>query len=79
MRTTVELSDRNRAKLLELAGERGEKGFSRFVNEAVEQYLKGQQERRQAKRKILELMGSLANGEAPDLRQTTASIRDRWR
>ncbi len=39
MRTTIELSERHRAALLRLAAERGDKGFSRLVGEAVEAYL----------------------------------------
>ena len=39
MRTTVELSDRVRAKLLELAARRGDRGFSALVEEAVERYV----------------------------------------
>jgi hypothetical protein len=39
MRTTIELDDVHRAALLRLAAERGEKGFSRLVGEAVEAYL----------------------------------------
>lgn len=39
MRTTIELPDEQRAKLLELAARRGEKGFSKLVQEAVAEYL----------------------------------------
>src|SRR5260370_421628 len=39
MRTTVEIADEHRARLVELAARRKEKGFSRIVSEAIEQYL----------------------------------------
>jgi len=39
--TTVEIRDRQRAKLFELAARRGEKGFSKLVQEAIDLYLKG--------------------------------------
>jgi tRNA(fMet)-specific endonuclease VapC len=39
MRTTIELKDESRAKLLAIAARRGEKGFSRLIDEAVEQYV----------------------------------------
>jgi len=39
VRTTVEISDAQRAALLKLAAERGEKGFSRLVGEALDRYL----------------------------------------
>ena len=39
MRTTVELKDKHRAKLLELAARRGQKGFSDLLAEAIDVYL----------------------------------------
>ena len=39
MRTTIELSDEHRARLLELAARRGEKGFSSIVEEALARFV----------------------------------------
>ena len=39
MRTTIELKPEHRARLLELAARRGEKGFSSVIAEAVDAYL----------------------------------------
>src|SRR3972149_4767993 len=39
MRTTVEITDEQRARLLELAARRGEKGFSKLVQEALERFI----------------------------------------
>ena len=39
-RTTIELTDLQRAQLLELAARRGERGFSKLVQEAVDAYLR---------------------------------------
>ena len=39
MRTTVELSDEQRAALLSLAAKRGLRGYSMLVQEALAQYL----------------------------------------
>ena len=50
VRTTIELRDDHRARLLEMAARRGEKGFSSLVAEAVELYLKAQQELDEARR-----------------------------
>ena len=38
MRTTIEMDDKHRAALLELAARRGEKGFSALVGEAIDAY-----------------------------------------
>lgn len=40
MRTTIELDGRLRARLVQVAAERGEKGYSHLINEAVEAYLR---------------------------------------
>jgi hypothetical protein len=79
MRTTIELKDEHRAKLLELAARRGEKGFSDLLAEAIDVYLEnlsGAAEKRQV---ALGLQGSLAGEEVDDLRRATRSLRRSWR
>jgi predicted CopG family antitoxin len=79
MRTTIELKDEHRAKLLELAARRGEKGFSDIVAEALEAYLVNLA-RDDEKRKIaLRLGGSLDAAEVEELRAATRSLRESWR
>ena len=79
MRTTIELRDDLRARLLEMAARRGEKGFSSLVAEAVEQYLKAQMELDEARNAALEARGSLGPKEAEGLRAATSRIRAEWR
>ncbi len=79
VRTTIEISDENRSKLLELAARRGEKGFSHLVDEAVTRYLGGLEEREKAKKKAIALKGSLLAAEADELRGNTKMIRGGWR
>lgn len=43
MRTTILLTDEQRAKLIELAAQRGHKGYSKLVQDAVDAYLAEQQ------------------------------------
>jgi len=40
MRTTIDLKPEHRARLLELAARRGERGFSSIIGEAVDARLK---------------------------------------
>ena len=42
MRTTIEIKPEHRAKLLELAARRGQKGFSQLIAEALEAFLRAQ-------------------------------------
>jgi hypothetical protein len=79
VRTTIEIRDEQRAKLLKLAGERGEKGFSHLVQEALDKYLdeaRGRTERVAAARAVL---GSLDDAGAAEMRAAVAKIRERWR
>jgi len=79
MRTTIELKDEHRAKLLELAARRGEKGFSDVLGEAIEVYL-GTLSRDEAKRQAaIELRGSLREADGRELREATRSLRESWR
>jgi len=79
MRTTIEIPDEQRARLLELAADRGEKGFSRLVQEALDLYLKGEQARRDRIESARSALGTLDDAEADELRGLVREIRARWR
>ena len=79
MRTTIEMKPEHRSRLLELAANRGEKGFSTVVAEALELYLKAQSGRKNAIESALTLKGSMKEAEAIDLLTRTQSIRGNWR
>ncbi len=79
MRTTIELKAEHRARLLQLAAERGEKGFSSLINEAVDVYLKTLAEREQARSEALKLLGSLSAKDADELRESVRKVRGHWR
>jgi hypothetical protein len=79
MRTTVELKDEHRAKLLELAARRGEKGFSEVLSEAIEIYLEALSRDEKNRQAALRLRGSLGEAEADELCQATRSLRESWR
>jgi len=79
MRTTIEMKPEHRARILELAANRGEKGFSTVVAEALELYLKAQDDRTAAIRKGLALKGSMSEADAAGLLTRTQRIRADWR
>jgi Arc/MetJ family transcription regulator len=79
MRTTIELRDDLRAKLLQIAGRRGEKGFSHLVEEAVDRYVAEESTREEARRLALAARGSLLHAEASELAARAAAIRETWR
>ena len=79
MRITIEMKPEHRARILELAASRGEKGFSTVIAEAVELYLEAQDRRLDAIRRALDLKGSMNEREASGLAARTHKIRAEWR
>jgi predicted transcriptional regulator len=79
MRTTIEIPDEQRAKLLKLAAERGEKGFSRLVQEALERYLDEQEAYEQRVQAALAALGTLSEEEAAELEESVQRLRSTWR
>jgi hypothetical protein len=79
MRTTIEMKPEHRAHILALAANRGEKGFSAVVAEALELYLEMQDGRESAIRKALALKGSATETEAAALAAHARKIRENWR
>ncbi len=69
----------HRARILELAAARGEKGFSNVVAEALELYLETQRNRTSAVRGALALKGCMDEAEAAALSADTQKIRTNWR
>lgn len=79
VRTTIEIKPEHRARLLELAACRGEKGFSSVIAEALESYLQGVSERERLRRRALRLRGTLPDAEAERFRRNTKALREFWR
>ncbi|MEW6229416.1 MAG: ribbon-helix-helix protein, CopG family [Bacillota bacterium] len=79
MRTTIEISNELRAKLLALAARRGLRGYSEIVREAVEEYIARQDKKQEALEKVLKLKGSLTSEEAEAAEKTIREFWDRWK
>ena len=79
MRTTIEIKDEHRAKLLEIAAQRGEKGFSKVVEEALEVFIQTQIKNDELRRRALRLRGAINQKEAKELRERTQALRENWR
>jgi predicted DNA-binding protein len=79
MRTTIELSREHRARLVELAARRGEKGFSKVVREALDHYLNKVDSREDAVREALGVLGSLDEEAADHFLDTSRRMRETWR
>lgn len=79
MRTTIEIKAEHRARLLELAARKGEKGFSGLISEALEAYLDAQARAEERRKQALALKGAIRRQEAEALRAAASSVRSSWR
>lgn len=81
MRTTVELRDDLRAALLAMAARRGEKGYSRVLEEAVEVGIRAIEaaEDDERLRRGLAALGSITGEEGEEMARRVRWARDHWR
>jgi Arc/MetJ-type ribon-helix-helix transcriptional regulator len=79
VRTTVEISDEQRSQLLRLAAQRGQKGFSSLIREALDLYMRQHRARREAVSRALQVRGSFSDVEADALQASVRSLRETWR
>ena len=85
MRTTIELTDDHRARLLALAARRRLRGYSVLIREAVERYLEEAldggrtQAGAKASRAARKIRGSVSETEAERMRRRIEKLWERWR
>jgi len=79
MRTTVELTEEQRSELLRLAAQRGLKGFSLLVQEALDAYLRGQPGKQDLIDAALGLKGTVSGKTADEFEERVTEIRKSWR
>jgi len=79
MRTTVEITDEQRSRLLAIAAERGLKGFSGVVREALDEYLAARAAAQNLIEKAQATRGALDEQEAEALTRKCAVLRKSWR
>jgi metal-responsive CopG/Arc/MetJ family transcriptional regulator len=79
MRTTVEITDAQRARLLELAARRGEKGFSKLVQDALDRYIDELEEHDRRVKDALSVLGKLDEKTARELEGNIKHLRKTWR
>lgn len=81
MRTTIELDETQLMKLKRLAAERGEKGYSRIISDALTRYFVelSAEEMEERRREVARLRGSISDEEAEHMRQVVRELRENWR
>ena len=79
MRTTIEISDKHRSILLSLAAEKGFRGYSRIVEEALDHYIANQYKKTDTKRRILKMKNTWAAEETRDTKARLNTLRENWK
>lgn len=75
----MEIPDEQRARLLNLAARRGEKGFSHLIQEAIANYLEEIERRESLVEDALSVIGTLDEEAADELEVAVRRIREFWR
>lgn len=78
MRTTIEISDHQRSVLVALAAQRGLRGYSEIIEEAVDRYLAEQMKNPETKARVLAAQGSWSQAEAKQVRAKLLDLREKW-
>ena len=78
MRTTIEISDHQRSVLVSLAAQRGLRGYSEIIQEALDKYIAEQVKVPEIKEKVLALQGSWQQDEAEQARSRLLELREKW-
>ena len=79
MRTTIEIRDDLRTRLIGLAAARGEKGYSRIVEEALVRYMRDEDRRDEWLGELLALRGTVSDEDAAAVREEIEKLRSGWR
>ena len=79
MRTTIELSDRHRSLLHALSSERGLRGYSKIIQEAIDFYIKEKAAKDNVVQELLKLKGAWSTEEGIRMRAKLKEIRENWR
>jgi metal-responsive CopG/Arc/MetJ family transcriptional regulator len=79
MRTTIELSNDQRSALHSLAAQKGLRGYSKLIQEAVDLYLKETSKKRKGNNYLLKMRGTWSQEEALRFREKLAGIRQEWK
>ena len=79
MRTTIEISDKHRSILLSLAAQKGLRGYSSIIQEALDYYIAHQTEAAEAKKDILKMKGSWRAEETKKIKSKLNEMRENWK
>jgi hypothetical protein len=78
MRTTIDISEKNRGILLSLAAQRGLRGYSSIIEEALQFYIEHRLKNAPKRADILKMKGSWRAEETKRIRAKLNELRENW-
>ncbi|MDL1967526.1 MAG: hypothetical protein LWW97_03010 [Deltaproteobacteria bacterium] len=79
MRTTIEISNKHRSILLSLAAQKGLRGYSLIIQEALDYYIVHQTKALEKKMDILKMKGSWKAEKTKESRSKLTELRENWK
>ena len=79
MRTTVELPEDMIAALHALAVRKGQRGYSKVMEEAVAYFIEDQEKKDRDRASVLKMKGTWAKSEADETRERIEELRKNWK
>jgi len=79
MRTTIDISDKHRSILLSIAAQKGLRGYSQIIQEALDYYIEEHIQSADMKKDILKMKGSWKRKDAREIRSRLAELRGNWK
>ena len=77
MRTTIEISDKHRSALLSIAAQKGLRGYSKIIEDAIENYIKDQDKIARIKNNVISMKGSWGK-ESEEIKTNIKELRKNW-
>jgi hypothetical protein len=78
MRTNIEISDHHRRVLRVLPAQRGLRGYSKIIEEALAKYIEDQVRDPDTNEKVLAMRGSWQKDETERTRAYLTKLREQW-
>ena len=78
MRTTIEISDKHRRILLSFAAQKGLRGYSQIIQEALDHYIAHHVQINAKMNNTLKMKGCWKSEDAQETRARLAELRENW-
>ena len=78
MRTTIEISDEHRSALLSIAAKKGLRGYSKIIEEAIDNYINNQSKSTDIKNSVIAMKGTWEK-DTDQIKNNIKELRKNWK